>query len=700
MTGNTDVFISYSHEDQSWVEILAENLHQSGLKVFYDEWEIQAGDVLVHKLDEGILKSHNGILIVSPAALKSRWVQEEYAAMMTRAVEGQHRLIPVLLKEAEMPPLLAARVWVDFRTAAGPEYEASLLKLVKTLKGERAGPPPMIIYPTDSGFRAEGSLSCTLCITQNEVTLVDNGEVIRGTPPTGMTPRLQELLRQQIRARRQWGGESGALMRGTLAQSLDPLIDSLGIEIGKAFIPKNVATALETSIAKAERLNAHLEVGLEVADNNLVDLPWETLRLPTGIPRALILHPRVAFYRRVFVEGPSTAISIPGPLRILVAIGSPEAQNVRGELLDMEAELAHILDAVEPARQKGKASVRILNTGSLKAIHEALAQQRYHVLYISCHAQPGALILEDEKGTEDEVSAKRLWEEGLATGVGVPLIVLAGCSTGMEAQGILDAKQESLPSVARELVTHGVPAVIAMQGPVGDKYATALAEALFRALATWKTPQPLQALSEARRELEQARLREQQYEPAEWMIPTLYGAYVPLRLYDPEADFEEIMSIPEPTLERGVVVRRVGEFVGRRREQRLTLRSIRTGNSSGVLVHGIGGVGKSTLAAQVMHRLAQEHWFLVSLSGKIDNDKILAQVGHRLFSLCLAQSLKEDHPWRQLSILLRDPKVNWEERLGGCVNTFSCRSPSAFCSTTSRTIWTAIVRLTNILLNF
>jgi hypothetical protein len=373
-------------------------------------------------------------------------------------------------------------------------------------------------------------------------------------------------------------------------------------------------------------------VGLEVADNNLVDLPWETLRLPTGIPRALILHPRVMFYRRVLVEGPSTAISIPGPLRILVAIGSPEAQNVRGELLDMEAELAHILDAVEPARQKGMASVRILNTGSLKAIHEALAQQRYHVLYISCHAQPGALILEDEKGTEDEVSAKRLWEEGLAAGVGVPLIVLAGCSTGMEAQGNLEAKQESLPSVAHELVTHGVPAVIAMQGPVGDKYATALAEALFRALATWKTPQPLQALSEARRELEKARLREQQYEPAEWMIPTLYGAHVPLRLYDPEADFEEIKSIPEPTLERGVVVRRVGEFVGRRREQRLTLRSIRTGDSSGVLVHGIGGVGKSTLAAQVMHRLAQEHWFLVSLSGKLDNDKILDQVGQRLFS--------------------------------------------------------------------
>ena len=53
--------------------------------------------------------------------------------------------------------------------------------------------------------------------------------------------------------------------------------------------------------------------------------------------------------------------------------------------------------------------------------------------YISCHARPGELILEDAEGKEDGVSAERLWREALPAQRGVPLIVLAGCSTGRDA---------------------------------------------------------------------------------------------------------------------------------------------------------------------------------------------------------------------------------------------------------------------------
>ena len=51
MTDAFDVFISYAHADADWVRVLAENLHQQGLQVFFDEWEIGPGDVLVHRLD-------------------------------------------------------------------------------------------------------------------------------------------------------------------------------------------------------------------------------------------------------------------------------------------------------------------------------------------------------------------------------------------------------------------------------------------------------------------------------------------------------------------------------------------------------------------------------------------------------------------------------------------------------------------------
>ncbi|WP_250287599.1 toll/interleukin-1 receptor domain-containing protein [Frankia sp. CiP1_Cm_nod2] len=120
MAGGFDVFVSYGHADQEWVRVLAENLERAGLHVFYDEWEISASDVLVHRLDEGIRTSANGILVVSPDALARPWVAEEYAAMLTRAVAGRQRLIPVLLRDAELPPFLAARVYVDFRQAHPP----------------------------------------------------------------------------------------------------------------------------------------------------------------------------------------------------------------------------------------------------------------------------------------------------------------------------------------------------------------------------------------------------------------------------------------------------------------------------------------------------------------------------------------------------------------------------------------------------
>src|SRR5262249_15311876 len=117
------------------------NLHNLGLDIFLDEWEIGPGDVLVHRLDEGLLRSRNGVLVVSPAALARPWVQNEYAAMMTRAVEGQQRLIPVLLADAAMPPLLASRVWIDFRHADGPVYMERVQQLARALRGERPGRP-------------------------------------------------------------------------------------------------------------------------------------------------------------------------------------------------------------------------------------------------------------------------------------------------------------------------------------------------------------------------------------------------------------------------------------------------------------------------------------------------------------------------------------------------------------------------------
>ncbi len=79
--------------------------------------------------------------------------------------------------------------------------------------------------------------------------------------------------------------------------------------------------------------------------------------------------PHVRLFRATAGLCSSPALPISGPLRILVAIGSPEEQNARGELLDMEREF---LDAVEPARkQQRPAYVRVIERGTVKAIRES-----------------------------------------------------------------------------------------------------------------------------------------------------------------------------------------------------------------------------------------------------------------------------------------------------------------------------------------
>ena len=148
----------------------------------------------------------------------------------------------------------------------------------------------------------------------------------------------------------------------------------------------------------------------------------------------LVLHRNVAVYRLVGGVGAAPAHKVRGPLRLLVAIASPEAADA--ELLDYEAELARIVAAVEPARRRGEAYVRVLNEGSLAAINAALSEdpEGFHVLHLSCHARPGELLLETADGDADLVDAERLLAEGVPAGADLPMVVLSGCSTGLAAR--------------------------------------------------------------------------------------------------------------------------------------------------------------------------------------------------------------------------------------------------------------------------
>src|SRR5205807_5409165 len=93
-----------------------------------------------------------------------------------------------------------------------------------------------------------------------------------------------------------------------------------GAVLTEAFLGGPAGEALAKAVTAAVHVGGSLALALEIQDD-LATLPWETLRLPgpAEVGPPLVLHPHVKLYRTVSDLGPAPAMSIAGPLRILVA---------------------------------------------------------------------------------------------------------------------------------------------------------------------------------------------------------------------------------------------------------------------------------------------------------------------------------------------------------------------------------------------
>jgi hypothetical protein len=78
-----DLFISHASEDKEEVALpLANTLKTAGLRVWLDKQELRVGDSLREKIDEGLAKSHFGVVILSNSFLDKRWPRNELNGLM------------------------------------------------------------------------------------------------------------------------------------------------------------------------------------------------------------------------------------------------------------------------------------------------------------------------------------------------------------------------------------------------------------------------------------------------------------------------------------------------------------------------------------------------------------------------------------------------------------------------------------------
>jgi hypothetical protein len=136
-----DAFISYKSEYLAWVEILARNLRTLGVDVWLDEWNRTPGDRVSVSLQAALDASRAGVLVVTPEAAASGWVQDEYDRMRhLQRTRPEFRLVPVILRETPKFAFKESLFTVDFRDATSDMvYRRKLHELVCGIRGLQPG---------------------------------------------------------------------------------------------------------------------------------------------------------------------------------------------------------------------------------------------------------------------------------------------------------------------------------------------------------------------------------------------------------------------------------------------------------------------------------------------------------------------------------------------------------------------------------
>jgi formylglycine-generating enzyme required for sulfatase activity len=140
------VFISHAtEEDGQFAHRLAADLQRLGVQVWIAPESIRPGEDWVAAINRGLSQSSHILIVLTPAAVESEWVEMETNTAIALERRGRIQVIPLDVKPCEVPPLLSLYHMVSFR----PDYNAGLSQLADIL-GVRFTPsfePEMVLIP-------------------------------------------------------------------------------------------------------------------------------------------------------------------------------------------------------------------------------------------------------------------------------------------------------------------------------------------------------------------------------------------------------------------------------------------------------------------------------------------------------------------------------------------------------------------------
>jgi acyl carrier protein len=123
------VFISHDSADSILAHRLAEDIKRCGVKVWIAPESIKPGEGWVKAINRGLSESSHMVTVLTPSALKSKWVNMETEVAIDKERKGQLTVIMLDVKPCKPPDLWNYYQRIPFRD----QYEKDLKKLATTL---------------------------------------------------------------------------------------------------------------------------------------------------------------------------------------------------------------------------------------------------------------------------------------------------------------------------------------------------------------------------------------------------------------------------------------------------------------------------------------------------------------------------------------------------------------------------------------
>jgi TIR domain len=129
------LFICHASEDKPFVDRLVHALDSQALHVWYDKREILVGDSIVGRVNQALETVRFVLAVLSPCSVTKPWVVRELNSSLMRQIDRKQVIVlPALIANCDLPPLIADLKYADFRMS----FDRGLEELLAGMRQFRA----------------------------------------------------------------------------------------------------------------------------------------------------------------------------------------------------------------------------------------------------------------------------------------------------------------------------------------------------------------------------------------------------------------------------------------------------------------------------------------------------------------------------------------------------------------------------------